>query len=73
MSTDPGSCYIWDLPDMCRPCKLALASSEPRLNPAMCDLTARSPVVNDPPAEPTTPKDGPAEGSAWDDPHRSGM
>lgn len=37
MCTDPGSCYIWGLPDMCRPCKLALASSEPPRPPTRDD------------------------------------
>ena len=31
-----GSYYIWGLPDMCRRCEEALASGEPRLNPAQC-------------------------------------
>jgi hypothetical protein len=29
-------CYIWGLPDMCRPCKRALASGEPNYSPAQC-------------------------------------
>jgi hypothetical protein len=117
-----ADCYIWGLPNMCRPCKRALASGEPNLNPAMSYPTAeiprslplaaaiklrnnrppaRSAAADDLPAEPTTPvncsppkpevdevgKDCPAEdadegwrliqrvldGSAWDDPDRSGM
>ena len=31
-----GDCYIWGLPDMCRPCKRALASGEPNYSPAQC-------------------------------------
>jgi hypothetical protein len=29
-----GSCYIWGLPDICRECKWALASGQPRYSVA---------------------------------------
>jgi|GEM_PF-3425602 len=47
MPTDARSCYIWDLPDMCRPCKDALASGQPSYSPAMCYPAATADDIKD--------------------------
>jgi hypothetical protein len=56
-------CWIWGLPDMCRPCKLALASGEPDYSPARCYPSTTVDDIKDLPLRALIPRQ--LVGSRW--------